>query len=103
MKIAILSTISGYTWGGTEEVWFDLASRALGEGHSVMVAADYQVAESEKTSRLVKRGLEISTRKLAFLTRMALTNCCHCSKLSTTIQSILKAQADNFPELGHVT
>ena len=65
MRIAILSTISGYTWGGTEEVWFDLASRALGEGHSVMVAADYQVAESEKTSRLVKRGLEISTRKLA--------------------------------------
>ena len=63
MKLAILSTISGYAWGGTEEVWLHLAERALREGHQVMIAADYQVIASEPCRSLIQEGLRASERR----------------------------------------
>jgi glycosyltransferase involved in cell wall biosynthesis len=62
LKIAILSTISGYSWAGTEEVWYQLAKLALSRGHQVMVAADHQVISSEPCSQLVAIGLKTSAR-----------------------------------------
>jgi ribosomal protein RSM22 (predicted rRNA methylase) len=41
MRLAILSTIEGVTWGGTEEVWVQLARLALDRGHQVMAELDY--------------------------------------------------------------
>lgn len=64
MKIAILSTITGYTWGGTEEVWHGLATRALADGHSVLVAADHQVVKARQTQGLVEKGLRVSPRRI---------------------------------------
>jgi L-malate glycosyltransferase len=63
MKIAILSTISGYAWGGTEEVWLHLAKRALEQGHEVMVAADHQVIASDPCRSLLSLGLQTSARR----------------------------------------
>jgi len=63
MKIAILSTIEGYAWGGTEEVWLHLAKRALEQGHQVMVAADHQVISSEPCRSLFPVGLKTSARR----------------------------------------
>lgn len=64
MKIAILSTIKGYVWGGTEEVWLHLATRALEQGHEVMVGADHQVIGSDQCQSLLSAGLQTSARRL---------------------------------------
>lgn len=64
MKIAILSTIKGYVWGGTEEVWLHLATRALEQGHEVMVGADHQVIGSDQCQSLLAAGLQTSSRRL---------------------------------------
>ena len=63
VKIAILSTMSGYSWAGTEEVWHGFADRALSSGHEVVLAADHEVAYSNQTNELVARGMEVSSRK----------------------------------------
>lgn len=64
MKIAILSTISGYCWGGTEEVWFGVAERALDAGHSILLAADHLVADSEQAQELCEKGMLVSSRRI---------------------------------------
>ncbi len=63
MKIAILSTISGYAWAGTEEVWLHFAKRALEQRHEVMVAADHRVIASEHCQSLIPHGLQTSARR----------------------------------------
>ncbi|MFC7338103.1 glycosyltransferase family 4 protein [Haloferula chungangensis] len=55
--------MSGYAWGGTEEVWFHLAERALGHGHQVIVAADHRVIASEPCRSLIDKGLRCSARR----------------------------------------
>lgn len=64
MRIAILSTMDGYAWGGTEEVWLHLARRALEHGHEVLVAADHRVIDSEPCRSLHPLGLRTSSRRL---------------------------------------
>jgi glycosyltransferase involved in cell wall biosynthesis len=36
MKLAIVSNVSGCTWGGSEEVWYRMALTALQKGHKVV-------------------------------------------------------------------
>ncbi|MBT8038333.1 MAG: glycosyltransferase family 4 protein [Verrucomicrobiae bacterium] len=62
MKIAIISTISGYSWGGTEEVWRALVYCALSEGHQVMLCCDHRVGASSQVAELIDQGMEVSTR-----------------------------------------
>lgn len=63
MKIAILSTISGCDWAGTEEVWFHFAEEALKAGNGLMLAADSQISSSERVASLQKKGLLVSARR----------------------------------------
>lgn len=63
MKIAILSTISNYTWAGTEEVWAQFATKALAQNHQVYLAADRQVDQSQQVQALAQQGLQVAVRK----------------------------------------
>ncbi len=63
MRIGILSTVGGYKWAGTEEVWYHFAKLALAEGHQLSLAADHQIAESDQASELASLGLKICCRK----------------------------------------
>lgn len=63
MKIAILSTIQGYRWAGTEEVWSQFARLALQRGHQVLALVDAQVAEADQCRDLVTQGLQLSSRR----------------------------------------
>jgi L-malate glycosyltransferase len=38
MKIAIIGTMAATPWGGSEELWFELAQAALQEGHQVYIS-----------------------------------------------------------------
>jgi glycosyltransferase involved in cell wall biosynthesis len=63
MRLAILSTIEGVTWGGTEEVWVQLARLALDRGHQVMAAVDHRIAAAPSVRELVPLGLRLSSRR----------------------------------------
>lgn len=62
MRLAILSTIEGVAWGGTEEVWVQLARLALDRGHQVMAAVDHRIAIAPSVQELVPLGLHLSSR-----------------------------------------
>jgi len=63
MRLAILSTVQGVSWGGTEEVWVQLARRALLNGHQVIAAVDYRIAASKPVQALLPFGLQLSIRR----------------------------------------
>ncbi|MFN0130110.1 MAG: glycosyltransferase family 4 protein [Verrucomicrobiales bacterium] len=63
MRIAILSTIHGYRWAGTEEVWSQFARLALQQGHQVLALVDAQVAEADQCQDLITQGLKLSRRR----------------------------------------
>jgi len=63
MKIAILSTISNYSWAGTEEVWAQFATKALEQKHEVYLAAHWRVANSQQVTNLRQQGLQVAVRK----------------------------------------
>jgi glycosyltransferase involved in cell wall biosynthesis len=62
MRLAILSTIEGPAWGGTEEVWVQLARLALQRGYQVMVAVDHRIAAAPPVQALLPLGLQLSIR-----------------------------------------
>ncbi len=84
MKIGIISTVGGYSWAGSEEMWKLFATEALHRGHSVAVMVQTPIAQSEElaefralggvvfaydplnriTSRTVSRGLYSRFRPL---------------------------------------
>lgn len=41
MKIAFISTMAGFPWGGSEELWFKTAKLALYKGHQVYTLTKY--------------------------------------------------------------
>ncbi|NDV62323.1 glycosyltransferase family 4 protein [Puniceicoccales bacterium CK1056] len=64
MRIAIISTMRGYSWAGTEEVWYHFAKLAMEEGHEIMLGADEKVVASDQVKELVKLGLKTASRRL---------------------------------------
>ena len=63
MKVLILSTIQGCSWAGTEEVWYHFAEMALSKGHDVMLAADWEIANSSQVNYLKTKGLKVTERR----------------------------------------
>lgn len=63
MRLAILSTIEGLAWGGTEEVWVQLARLALARGHQVIAAVDHHIAVAPPVTALMPLGLHLSIRR----------------------------------------
>lgn len=63
MRIGLVSTIQGYSWAGTEEVWFHFAKLALQRGHAVMLGADHEVAGSDRVAALKAKGLLVTARR----------------------------------------
>jgi len=62
MKIGIISTIHA-PWGGSEEIWFDLAYEALKAGHQVEVSMIYTGKISPKVQQLIGMGLVLHKRR----------------------------------------
>ena len=63
MRIAIVSTLQGYSWAGTEEVWYHFARHAMDAGHQVMLGADEAVASSTQVEELKEMGLKAAARR----------------------------------------
>ncbi len=62
MKFAFISTMEGWGWGGSEELWSQAAARLRREGHDVQASSCMSPARSEKLAALQKLGIDIESR-----------------------------------------
>src|SRR5689334_4230381 len=62
MRIGIISTMPGFAWGGSEELWAATALEALGNGHEVFVSIIGWPNTPPKVSELERRGAKILPR-----------------------------------------
>jgi len=63
MKIAFISTVHGYRWAGTEEVWYAAALRALEAGHQATAFVHADIAAASQIANLGKSGATVHVRK----------------------------------------
>jgi len=76
MKIAVISMIRE-SWGGSEELWYEMAKVALSEGHSVTHLSYLTNGLHPKTQELIKLGMQelhrpsFTNSKEIFLLRLA--------------------------------
>jgi glycosyltransferase involved in cell wall biosynthesis len=62
VKIAFISTIRGYPWGGADAVWTKAAESALDRGDGVLIASTDLLLTHPRISGLLKRGVIWSKR-----------------------------------------
>ena len=58
-RLAIYSTMRGYAWGATEELWWRTASVALSRGHPVFVVVRAQILSHPKIRELRTAGAQV--------------------------------------------
>jgi glycosyltransferase involved in cell wall biosynthesis len=61
MKIAFISLMDGFPWGGSEELWYRTALAALSQGHQLQVCVKYW-ENNAKIESLQKQGVNIAYR-----------------------------------------
>ena len=61
MRFAFVSTMSGYPWGGSEELWSQTALKLKRDGHEVQATVSHQPEPSEKVLNLAKHGIKVCT------------------------------------------
>lgn len=64
MRIAFVSTMIGWSWGGSEELWSQTALRLKRDGHDVQATVARHAEPSPKVTSLVKQGIELGTYPL---------------------------------------
>lgn len=62
MRIAIISTMSGFSWGGSEELWAAMANEALNESLDVAVSVYRWPSNPPKLLELQQKGAQIFQR-----------------------------------------
>lgn len=59
MRFVFISTMAGYSWGGSEELWSRAALRLRAEGHHVAAAVGWRPQTPEQVAHLVEQGIEV--------------------------------------------
>jgi glycosyltransferase involved in cell wall biosynthesis len=59
VRFVFISTMSGYPWGGSEELWSQAALRLRKEGHDVSASVPWWPQLSPKVMVLAERGIEL--------------------------------------------
>ena len=62
MKFAFISTMEGWHWGGSEELWSQTASALRSEGHEIKASVAHSPGRAEKLSVLERQGIEVESR-----------------------------------------
>jgi glycosyltransferase involved in cell wall biosynthesis len=63
MRLAIFSTMTGMTWGGSEELWSQAAAALLGRGHDVCVSYRRRKQPIPPLERLARAGAQVHFRR----------------------------------------
>lgn len=64
MKLALISTILGYPWGGADTLWTRAAEAALDRGDQVLLSVSPTVASHPRVTAMKDAGAEIVLRTL---------------------------------------
>src|SRR5713101_3361949 len=64
MKIGVISTMSGFVWGGSEELWAAMVREALRQGHQAAVSVYRFRAVAQQIKELERRGARVLTRPM---------------------------------------
>lgn len=59
IKIGFISTILGYPWGGSEEMWYEAACEAISHGHRVIASMHSDTRDATKLRGLVDKGMDL--------------------------------------------
>ena len=62
MKIAFVSTILHYPWGGADKLWTRAAERAAADGHSLLLAISHAAAAHPRMVALSESGARLHLR-----------------------------------------
>lgn len=63
MRIAVISTMQGSAWGGSEELWADMALQALAHGMEVVISK-YKIGNTpKKLISMMKKGAHLHYRR----------------------------------------
>jgi glycosyltransferase involved in cell wall biosynthesis len=62
VKFAFVSTMDGWQWGGSEELWSQSATQLKREGHDVQASVAHWPIRSEKVNALVQLGIDVEVR-----------------------------------------
>ena len=63
MRFVFVSTMSGYAWGGSEELWSQTAVQLKERGHEVTASVSYWPQISQKVTALTGQGIAVHVRK----------------------------------------
>lgn len=63
IKITFISTMQGFPWGGSEELWFNIALLALEKNYEIQVCTHDWISLPLKINQLKDKGANIVTRK----------------------------------------
>lgn len=69
MRIAFVTTMDGYPWGGSEELWHRTAVRLKEEGHDVLASVLFWPKMSEKVTSMKDKGIKLQVRRPFWGTR----------------------------------
>lgn len=61
MKFAFVSTMAGWPWGGSEELWSRTAVQLKRAGHEIQASVVHRPRLPEKVALLAKQGIRIGT------------------------------------------
>ena len=67
LRIAVLSTMGGAAWGGSEELWAAMVRNALAHQHSVLLSLDAAQRVAPNSKQLAEQGVRFSFRERPFL------------------------------------
>ncbi len=62
MKIAFISTVEGSTWGGSEELWSQTATRMASQGFTVAVSVKGWKTEAKQVSKIEQSNCKVVRR-----------------------------------------
>src|SRR5689334_7830750 len=63
MRFVFISSMSGYPWGGSEELWSQAAVRLLEEGNHVCASVPYWPKLASRVRDLRDRGIQLHVRR----------------------------------------
>jgi glycosyltransferase involved in cell wall biosynthesis len=70
VNLAFISTVRGYRWAGSEELWHMTATKALQKGHQVAAYVHQDISTAEQIKALANQGALIYPRRSLQFSRL---------------------------------
>ena len=72
LKIGFISTVAGYQWAGSEELWYAAAIEGIATGHSVEISVALDIKNAPQIKKLTDLGGKVCFRNRSWHPRLAI-------------------------------